>query len=416
MRTSHLYKFILILAAFLAFFSCKQEETTVSIIGTWGGSELESFEAVCAESGVDISFETTRDLDAILTTRTEAGNLPDMAILPNPSKLKELARANVLTPLGYLDEKSLEKDYARSWIDLGSYAGDLYGIFFKTANKSVIWYSPRQFAANGWQVPATWDELIALTDQIRTSGKTPWSIGADAGWPLTDWIENIMIRTGGPEVYQQWIDHDIAWTDPAVKNAFLTWGDIVVEPANLAGGIDGTMAATFQQGAYTLFKKTPDAYLYYEGDFIGDIVTSEIEGLEKGKDISFFAFPPIDEQWGTPVVGGADVVVTFNKKPSVTKLVKFLVTREAHSIWVKRGGFRSHNRSVSLDDYPDATMRASAEILANADIFVFDASDMMPPAVGNKGGFFDAAKKFLANPADIDAILQEMDEKARASY
>jgi len=390
------------------------QTSAISVTGTWGGSELDTFMKICQAAGVEVNFNTTRDLDAVLATAVQANTLPDIAILPNPGKLQELAREGVLKPLNYLSEGDLN-NYAKTWINLGSYGGKLYGLYFKVANKSVIWYNPKEFKKNGWTVPETWDELVSLTNKIASTGKTPWSIGADIGWPLSDWIENIMIRTAGPEKYQKWIDHDLPWTDPAVKKAFQVWGEIVGNPKNLAGGVDGTLATTFQNGAIAVFQKNPKAYLYYEADFMGGIVTAELPYVKLGEDMSFFAFPPIDPKYGVPVVGGADVFVAFSEKPEVKKLMKFLTTAKANEIAVQNG-FLSQHKGVSLDHYPNVISRNSAKILTQADIYVFDASDLMPPAVGNQGGFWDACKKYIQDPSKLDEILLEMEELAKRHY
>jgi alpha-glucoside transport system substrate-binding protein len=386
----------------------------ISATGTWGGNELATFQKICNAAGVKVNFNTTRDLNAVLATAVKAKNLPDIAILPNPGKLKELARQGVLKPLTYISKANL-RNYARTWTNLGSYGGKLYGIYFKVANKSVIWYNPKEFKKNGWTVPKSWDELIALTQKIAASGKTPWSIGADIGWPLSDWIENIMVRTAGPEVYDKWINHEISWTDPAVKKAFQVWGQIVGNPQNLAGGIDGTLATTFQNGALAVFQKQPKAYMYYEGDFMSGIVTAELSDVKVGADMDFFAFPAIEPKYGVPVVGGADVFVAFSTKPAVKKLMKYLVTVRANEIAVK-DGFLSQNKGVSLNAYPNMVSRNSAKILTQADTYVFDASDLMPPAVGNQGGFWDACKKYIQNPAKLDSILAEMEVLAKRNY
>jgi alpha-glucoside transport system substrate-binding protein len=391
-------------------------QTAINVIGTWGGSELEIFQKIADAAGVKINFNTTRELDAALTTAVQTNNLPDIAILPNPAKLQELAKQGVLKPLNYLPKSDLD-NYEQTWIDLGSYAGKLYGVYFKVANKSVIWYNPKTFKANGWAVPKTWDELLELNKKIVASGKTPWSIGADIGWPLTDWVENIMVRTAGPEVYTKWYNHEIPWTDPQVKKAFETWGQIVGNPKNLAGGISGTLDATntFQNAAIAVFQEKPKAYMYYEGDFIGGIVTAALPNLKPGEDIDFFAFPPINPAFGTPVVGGADVFVAFSDKPEVQKLMKFIASVEGNTLAAKNG-FLSQNKAVPLSAYPNDTLRNSAKILTSAKVYVFDASDMMPSAVGNQGGFWDKCKEFLANPAKLDTILAEMEKLAQQNY
>lgn len=403
---------IFLIIVLLFFICCQKNQQKLKIIGTWGGVELETFKKICKYGNFDVDFETTRDLDAVLTIKSQANNLPDMAILPNPSRMKELIKNGNIKSINYIDKEVLLKNYSETWINLASYAGEVYGIFIKAANKSIIWYNPEEFKKNNWKIPLTWDELILLSKKIIKDGKVPWAIGADIGWPLTDWIENIFVRINGQEMYDKWIYHKIPWSHSAVKKSFIKWGEIVKNPDFLYGGINGTLSMKFQNAAFQVFIKPPKAYLYYEGDFIGNIILAEIPDIKQGIDIDFFPFPEIDKKYKVPVVGGADIIVAFNEKPQVKKLMRFLVSKEANEMAAKYG-FITPNKNVNLKIYQDILNKKSAEMLQNAEIFVFDASDMMPPAVGNQGGFWDACKKFLYNPEKLDEILNEMEKLAK---
>lgn len=390
---------------------------TVSIMGTWGGNELQSFRSVCRAGGVRIRFETTRDLDALLTARSAADNLPHLAVLPNPAYLRKLAAAGKLVPLEFLDQAQLDKDYAPFWKKLGSYGGRRYGVFYKIANKSLIWYNPTQFKKFGQKIPQTWNQLLDVSKKISAAGgPPPWSIGADIGWPLSDWIENILVRSAGPQVYRKWVTHRIPWTAAEVKRAFRIWGGIITNRDWLEGDRDGTLAASFQAAACAPFETPARAFFHFSGDFIGNIVRRRIPNLKAHKTIAFFPFPEIDKRFGKPVVGGADVLVCFRTNRAAIKLLRFLATARAHRLWVKRGGFISHNRTVPLSAYQDPLAREAARMVRQAPAFVFDASDMMPPAVGNQGGFWDACKQYLQDPTRLDAILGRMERMAARHY
>ena len=413
-KKSITFSVLFILMIFLS--SCGTKSDAVSIIGTWGGTELENFKKICASAGVKIKFETTRDLNSLLETRLRSENVPDIAILPNPAKLLSLAKRGHLRPLSFLSKKKLTRDYNSHWLKMGSYAGKLYGLFYKAANKSIIWYNPQEFKKHGWKIPKTWSKLMALSKKMLAAGKTPWSIGADIGWPLSDWIENIMVRTSGEKNYKKWIEHEIPWTSPDVKKAFVTWGEIVSKKDFLYGGRDGTLASSFQNAAFAVFRKDPKAYLYYEGDFISGIITQELKHVKLGKNIDFFPFPPIDKKNGNPIIVGADALAAFKLTKNVKKLITYLASKKAHEQWVKLGGFISHNRNVSLKNYPDYISRKSAKMISSAKVVLFDASDLMHPAVGNKGGFWDACKRYIQNPDKLDKILKDMERLAAKHY
>ncbi len=393
---------------------------SVTVLGVWGGDELSNFQQAVfpftEETGIGMAFEGTRDLAAVLTTRVEAGNPPDLAILPNPGQLYELADAGKLVPLdSFLDVDKLTEAYGQSWIDLASYNGRLYGVFYKVAIKSLVWYNPKAFAAKGYQVPTTWDELIALSDKMVADGGVPWCIGlesgAASGWPATDWIEDIMLRTAGPEVYDKWVRHEIPWTDDAVKRAWELFGQIAANEKYVYGGTTGVLSTNFGDSPAPMFDSPPGCYMHRQASFITGFFP---EGLTAGEDYDFFPFPPIDEQWGTPALIAGDVIVMFNDTPEARKLVEYLASAAPQEIWAKAGGFISANKDVSLDAYPDELTRKMAEAIVTAKVARFDGSDLMPAAVG-AGSFWKGTLDYVGG-TDLDAVLEEIEASAKDAY
>lgn len=396
------------------------EKGVVTVLGVWGGDELSAFQEVVfpftEQTGIGMAFEGTRDLAAVLTTRVEAGNPPDLAILPNPGQMQEFASRGELIDLSsFLDMGQLQQDYAQSWIDLGSYEGKLYGIFYKAANKSLVWYNPKAFEARGYEIPTNWDELVALSDQIVADGGTPWCIGVESGpasgWPATDWVEDIMLRTAGPEVYDQWVAHEIPWTDPAVKTAWEMFGQIARNEDYVFGGTTGVLSTNFGDAPLPLFDDPPGCYMHRQASFITGFFP---DGLEAGVDYDFFPFPEIDPMWGVPALGAADIIVMFNDTPNARALMEYLVTPAAQEIWAGKGGFLSPNKRVSLDTYPDELTRKIAKALTSAEVFRFDASDLMPAAVG-AGTFWTGTLDYLGG-TDLDSVLEAIETSAADAY
>ena len=217
----------------------------IKVLGVWGGQEADTFaamnEAFTNRTGVKVEFEATRDLDAVLTTRIQAGNPPDIVVLPNPGKLYELARAGRLVDLSkVLNMREYNMDYSPSWTTLASVNGKLYGLFVKAAIKGLVWYSPEAIKAAGITLPTTWDDMIATSKKIAATGTTPWSVGiesgAASGWVGTDWLANIFLRLYGPEKYRDWYEGRISWTSPEVKKAWQYFGEIVADPSMVYGG------------------------------------------------------------------------------------------------------------------------------------------------------------------------------------
>lgn len=398
--------------------------TSVDLLNVWSGEEQASFEAVVEpfkkQTGITIKVETTRDLGPTLTARIRGNNPPDMAILPNPGLMNELANQGHLVPLeNYLDMNQFRKDYAQSWIDLGSVNGKVYALFYKAANKGTIWYNPKQFSAQGYTTPKTWDELIALSDTIAKNGQFPWSMGVfssggSAGWPAADWIAQIYLNQSGPDMYDKWWNHKIPWTDPSIKKAFQMFGAIVSGSHYINGAPQSVLATDYQTASYVPFNNPPGAYMYYLGDFAEGFISTQFKSQQPGSDFTFFPFPTINPQFAGAVTGGADVVVALKNTTAVQKLVQYMQTAAAQEIWVKRGGFTSPNKSVTLSAYPDAVAKASAQMLTQAKFFRFGADDLMPQAVEN--AFWKAMLTYIQTPSQLDSILSNMESTAAQNY
>jgi alpha-glucoside transport system substrate-binding protein len=397
---------------------------TVTVLGVWGGDELAGFQDMVApwekRTGREVAFTGTRNLAAILTARLQAGIPPDVAILPNPGQMMELARDGRLAALdSMLDMNVVRNEYAPAWIDLGTVDGRLYGIFMKADSKSTVWYSPSVFQSNGWVVPETWDEMIALPDRITSEGKmAPWSVavesGEASGWPATDWIAEIVLKEFGSDVYDEWVSHDIEWTDPRLKASWEKFGRIALTPGYVPGGATGVLATNFVDGSYWPFEDPPRAAMCYLGAFARGFITEQFPGLAAGDDYSFFPFPAITPRYADAVTGGANVVVVFNDNADTRSFVEYLASAQAQQIWVARGGFTSVNRNVSLAAYPDPLARGMAEQLTGAAVFRLDADDSMPSAV--QTAFWQGVLAYLQNPSRLDSILEGIETVAADAY
>lgn len=398
-------------------------QSAVDVLNVWGGEEQDSFKAVVAPftkvNNIAINVESTRDLDATLTSRIRGGNPPDIAILPNPGKMQQLAKQGKLVRLDrFLDMSKLRSDYASSWIDLGTSNGGFYALFYKAANKGTIWYNPHQFNELGVQSPATWPDLIALSDKIASSGKYPWSMGVESGaasgWPAADWVAEIYLNQSGPDAYDRWVAHKIPWTHPSIKSAFQSFGQIVGGKHYINGAPKSVLATGFQDASYAPFTSPPQSYLYYLGDFTAGFITGQFPKVKPGVDFDFFPFPAINTQYQGAVTGGADVVVAMKDTEAVRKLITYLATADAQTIWVKRGGFTSPNKSVDLAAYPSPVAQASARMLTSATTFRFGAGDLMPPAV--QQAFWKGLLTFISDQHQLDSILSTIESTAQQAY
>ena len=396
---------------------------TVSVLAVWGGAELESFEAMVApweeETGAVVEVESTRDIDAVLQQRVEGGTPPDLAGLPGPGVMAQFARDGALKPLPQEVQDVLSEQYDPGWAVAGTVDDALVGVFIKTALKGLIWYNPAQFEAAGYAVPEDYDGLTALVDQIAADGATPWGIGLESGaatgWPGTDWIEDFVLRQSGPEVYDQWVNGELAWSSPEITAAFEAFATWASDEQFVFGGPSTELGTAFGNGGDCLFTEPPGCYLHHQASFMageaGFFETNFPDVAVAGETYEFFVMPGIEFEG---VTSAGDLFGMFNDTPAAESLISYLVTAEAQQIWVERGGALSANKEVPPDAYPDEAGSKSAEALTGAETVRFDGSDMMPAEMG--AAFLAAIVETVQNPDDLDSILSDLDEVQASAY
>jgi alpha-glucoside transport system substrate-binding protein len=389
---------------------------SVTILADWTGPEGESFKAVLdgfkkKYPNVDAKYRPSTDIAQDLSTAVEGGNPPDLAAVPNPGLTADYQKRGTLKPIDFA-KNTVDDNFSQDWVDLGTIDGKLYGVFFKGANKSTVWYNVHAFQDAGVEPPSTWDDLTAAADTIKASGVAPWSFGAADGWTLTDLFENLYARQAGPDKYRQLTTHDIPWTDPSVKETLQTMADIFKNDDNIAGGIDGSLQTDFPTSVSNVFANPPKAAMIAEGDFVPGVVAGQTPAKPQ-TDFDFFDFPEIGDT-GKIVVGGGNEVIMFKDSPAARALVEYLASPEAGEIWAKRGGFSSPNKNVGEDAYSDELTKRSATALANADNFLFDMSDLAPAAFGSDAEF-SLLQDFFKNQ-DVDGTAQKLEAAAAKAY
>jgi alpha-glucoside transport system substrate-binding protein len=300
--------------------------------------------------------------------------------------------------------------------DAGAIDGTQYGLMYKGANKSTVWYNVATFEEAGVEAPETWDDLTQARDTIKAAGITPYSVGVDVGWPISDLFENVYIRSAGPEKYDQLAKHEIPWTDQSVKDALTEMAKVVGDTQNIAGGEAGALQTDFPTSVSNVFSNSPKAAMIIEGDFVPG-VAGEANPLEPETGFNVFTFPSINDS-PPSVVGGGDLVVMFKDDPVAKAFMEFLTTPEAAEIRAKKGGFSSANKNVDESAYPDPIQRQTASDLASAETFRFDLSDLQPSEFGGTvgQGLFKLFQDFLKNPEDVDGIAQQMEAAAAKAF
>jgi alpha-glucoside transport system substrate-binding protein len=399
---------------------------TVHVIAVWSGQEQANFMAVLKpfedQTWIKLDYTSPRDEDAILRSNVAAGNPPDLAAAPSPQLLTQFAQQGKVVALNNaIDMTALQANYAKSWIDLGEPLkdGKLYQIFSWVDLKGLIWYDPVNFQAKGYSVPTSWDQLVNLQAQIKSGGTTPWcvalaSTGAD-GWPGSDWIKEIVLSQSGPTVYDNWVAGKQKWTSPEIKAAFTTWGSVLgPNDSNVYGGKNYMLSTQFGGVGTPMFQNPPKCYMLNQATFIPSFFTSADPTLKPVTNFNFFPLPDINSQFtGAHVVAG-DSWSMFKDTPQARKLMQYLTTADAQTIWVKLGGKLSPNKQTSLDAYPDPRAKEEAQALVNTQIAKYDATDNMPVAM--KDAAWQAVLAYASDQSKLDSILQGLDKVQSTAY
>ncbi len=390
--------------------------TVVTMTGPFTDEDAVKFDNSVAAfeeaTGIDIQYEGSKEFEATITLRVDAGDAPDIVDFPQPGLLATfVARGEVVDVSTFLPQSSFD-NYNQSWWDMGTMAGPdgdiIAGVWHRFNAKSQVWYPQEEFEAAGYAIPTTWDELLALSDQIVADGDTPWCVGIESGaatgWPATDWMEEVMLRTTSLENYDAWVTGELPFSSPEVKFALETlanlWKDEYVY-----GGSEAIVTTFFGDAPTPMFEDPPKCWLHKQGNFITSFFP---EGVQAGTDYGFFYLPGIDEAYGKPYLVAGDIMAMFNDRDEVRAVMEYFTMGEAVKEWLAAGGALSPHMDTDLDWYGDDIEKGIASLVADATSVRFDGSDLMPGEVG-AGSFWTGMTDYFSGVADADTVLAEID-------
>lgn len=392
----------------------------VTVFGPWLGPDQELVENVlayfAAATGADVRYAGSDSFEQQIVVDAEAGSAPNVAVFPQPGLVSDMAKRGFVTPLGDETANWVRDNYAagQSWVDLGTFSGPdgndgLFGLFFKVDVKSLVWYNPENFEDFGYDVPQSMEDLKALSEQMVADGNTPWCIGLGSGgatgWPATDWVEDMMLRTQEPAVYDKWVSNEIKFDDPAVVGAIEEFGWFARNDDFVSGGAGAVASTDFRDSPKGLFSSPPQCMMHRQASFIPAFFP---EGTEMGLDADFFYFPAYEgKELGNPVLGAGTIWSITNDSTGAQALMEFLKSPIAHEVWMAQQGFLTPLKSVNTDLYATDTLKKMGEILLSADTFRFDASDLMPGGVG-AGSFWTGMVDYAGGKpaAEVAAEIQ----------
>lgn len=391
-------------------------KSTVEVMYGFSGQQEVGFkkdlDKFASENKFKIKFTKAGSWDTEIRARVAGGSPPDVGLFPQPGVMCDLARQNKVQTYDDATVNTAKETLVPGFVESGSCQGKVYGLPSAVSVKSLIWYDQAAFKAAGATEPKTMDELLALTDKLRADGKTPWCIAAESGqatgWPITDWIEDLVLRTAGPENYDKWVTGELDFTSPEVKEAFEYFEKIAFTKGNVLGGTKAIVATNFGTGGNALFKQPPGCYLFKQATFIagpGGFPDAVLKDLDT--KVGLMAFPP-KEAGNNPTLVAGDLAAAFNNDPNTLKLRNFIASKE-NGMEVAKAGYLSPHKTFDVSLYPNKTIqKIASEVLYPSTAARFDGSDLMPAKVG-AGTFWTEPVKWISGQQDLDATLKRID-------
>ena len=390
--------------------------TTVTVDGAFEGNDVdgvkfnESMNAFEEATGITVNYIGSKEFEGSIAIRVGAGNPPDIVDFPQPGLFADFVRSGDIVPVTeFMSDEWLSQQYNPGWREFNTVDGMEAGVMHRYSGKSLVWYPKAAWDAAGYEIPETWDELLALTQTIADDGDTAWCIGIESGaatgWVATDWTEDMMLRTTSLENYDAWVAGELPFDSPEVKNAIETWSDLWFNDDYVFGGRSSIVSTFFGDSPTPMFGDTPQCWLHRQANFITSFFP---EGSEYGVDYDFFYLPPVDEAYGRPFLVAGDLVAMFNDRPEVRALMEYFTTPQSVSGWLEGGGAIAAHQTATRDLYGSDLDYGVSLLVADATSFRFDGSDLMPGEVG-AGSFWEQISSYVAGSIDLDTAVQEID-------
>jgi alpha-glucoside transport system substrate-binding protein len=396
----------------------KYKGKTVTMTGPFTDADAVKFNNAVKDfedkTGINIVYEGTKEFEASITVRVEGGNPPDIIDFPQPGLLAGFAKKGKIVDLNKALPASIKNNYIQSWLDMATVPGPdgkpiMAGVWNRANVKGTVWYNKKAFDKAGYKTPSTWTELIALQNQIKKDGDTPWAIGIESGaatgWPATDWTEELMLRTTSLENYDKWVAGKLKFDSPEVRKAIQTFSDIWFADGNVYGGRKAISTTSFGDAAKVLFDNPPKAWLHNQANFI---TTFFPNGLKAGEDYDFFNVPAIDSKYGAPLLVGGDIYSMAADRPEVRAVMQFFSSAQSIKTWVQAGGALAPQKDVDVAWYTNYVDKKLGTLLKEAKGLRFDGSDLMPGAVG-AGSFWRDITSYVSGSMTLDQAVKDID-------
>ena len=391
----------------------------IEIMYGFGGDQSTGFKGAMKQfeesSGITIKYtDASQSFDTLIRPRVQGNNPPDIALFPQPGLMLDFAKQGKLQDLGtMLDIEQLKPQLVPGVLDVGTQEGKVYGFPVNFNVKSLVWYPKKAFQAKGYKVPTTIAELETLTNQIKSDGTTPWCVGIQSagatGWVATDWLEDFVLRYGGPQKYDQWVKHEIPFTDPVVVQSAQEFEKLALADGNVFGGRKAVVSNDFATAINPEFQDPPKCFLHKQGNFItqkGFITESVRQNLDQ--EVGVFQLPGTDAS-NKPLLVGGDLAGAFSSDDDTKKALEYMSSPQFKFTNIAVSTWLSAFKGFDLNNYPNQTSKEVAKLAYGSTVSRFDGSDTMPGAVG-AGSFWKDMTAWIGGQKDLDEALKDIDD------
>ncbi|MEP7092092.1 MAG: ABC transporter substrate-binding protein [Nocardioidaceae bacterium] len=398
--------------------SSSSDSKTVTVWTSVDQPTIDGFNKVLGpeakKQGITVNIKKVNDIQTLVMTSIQANKSPDIAILPQPGVVADVVKRNKATALdSIVDMAALKKSMTPGTLDAGTINGKLYGLLVSMNVKSLVFYNKKAWATAGYPIPKSLDELNSLTDKIKADGGTPWCMGLQdpggaSGWPMTDWMEDLVMRYGGATKYNDWVTHKIKFDDPVVKQAGAEVQKLLFTSGNVTGGQKAIANSNWQTVANSMFDTKPGCWMIKQGNFITGFFPKAVQ-KNLDANVGVFGFPPASAGGDDPTLGGGDLATLLNDNKSSEAVMKLMADKNLGNGPAKLGGYISPHKDFDLSLYPNTIVKGAAQVAYGSTQFLFDGSDAMPASVG-AGSFWKQMVSWTAGEESLDEALKNIDQ------
>ncbi|WP_420452198.1 ABC transporter substrate-binding protein [Ilumatobacter sp.] len=388
---------------------------SIEVFGPWLGADADAFadsvEGFVERTGIEVRYTGSLDVVSDLRGRLDGALAPpDVAVIPQAGFVDDLAAQEAIVAFSDDVATAVRADFPDSTLEVDD-AGELRAFPYRTVVKSLVWHRPDLFAQRGWSVPRSLDELTALVELVETSSDlAPWcfgvSSGDDTGWPATDWVEDLVVRRAGAEVYDEWRRGERGFSDPAIRSAHEEFADLVLSGGRSAGGATRVLGTELGSIPGPLLDDEPGCAMFKQASFATVWFDDDVEIGPDG-DVDVFVLPGVDPDAPAPIIVGNDSVVQFVDADAVDRLVAYLASPEGAAAWARRGGYLSSRSSIDVDRYHQPEDRRLARLLAQRRTMRPDASDGF--ASSYRDEVLERTTAWIAGAIELDELVADLD-------